>query len=209
MSVNHSFSFLSSKTEAAPDGGLRAFHACACRDHRQAVFHDGDDYYFNEVGYRPNGSLSIVGIDYLCGINTVAADIYYALTGKGKAHGFSSLILKDANKGRKNVCEYWVASKPGTIGAISGLDEINAHHNILAAFPKYQVGDKIPHTNGFAQNFCVIHFAFDSIKEMQDIIGFIQKTIKLTNDNGEDMIIHKTIDFVNNIARFYGVDTAR
>lgn len=167
------------------------------------VFHDGDEYYFNEVGYRPNGSLSIVGIDYLCGINTVAADIYYALTGKGEAHGFPSLILKDVPKDKKSVCEYWVASYPGTIGTIDGLATINAHPNVLASFPKYKVGDVIPHTNGFAQNFCVIHFAFDGMDEMVDIIGFIQRTIKLSNELGEDMIIHKSEKFVNDIKKFY------
>ena len=144
------------------------------------VFHDGNDYYFNEVGYRPNGSLSIVGIDYLCEINTVAADIYYALTGKGKAHGFSSLILKDVPQGKKKVCEYWVASNPGEIGCIEGIEELHDHPNILALFPKYGVGSVVPHTNGFAQNFCVIHFAYDNADEMRSVIQFIQRTIRLT-----------------------------
>lgn len=164
------------------------------------VFHDGDDYYFNEVGYRPNGSLSIIGIDYLCGINTVAADIYYALTGKGVSHGFSTLILKESiPRTKKKVCEYWVASKPGTIGSISGVNDIKAYPNVLAAFPKYSLGSVIPNTNGFAQNFCVIHFAYDDENEMRETIGFIKKTIKLTDCNGEDMIIHKSDAFVENL----------
>ena len=87
------------------------------------VFYDGDNYYFNEVGYRPNGSLTIVGIDYFQNINTVAADIYYALTGKGKARGFNSLILKEHEKGKKKVCEYWVAVNAGTIGSILGIKQ--------------------------------------------------------------------------------------
>lgn len=162
------------------------------------VFHDGDDYYFNEVGYRPNGSLSIVGIDYLCGINTVAADIYYSLTGKSKAEGFSSLILKEAPKGKKKVCEYWVACNPGTVGRIEGVKELQAHANILALFPKYSVGSVIPHTNGFAQNFCVIHFAYNNSDEMQKVLDFIRDTIKVYDYNGADMIIHKNSEFIKN-----------
>lgn len=163
------------------------------------VFHDGNDYFFNEVGYRPNGSLSIVGIDYLCGINTVAADMYYSLTGKGISHGFSSLILKNVQREKKKICEYWVASESGTIGEIAGIYELNNHPNILAVFPKYDVGSTIPHTNGFAQNFCVIHFAYDTSDEMKEVIEFIRRTIKLTDQQGNDMIIHKKNEFIDRI----------
>lgn len=161
------------------------------------VFHDGNNYFFNEVGYRPNGSLSIIGIDYFCGINTVASDMYYALTGKSKSHGFSSLILKDAVRGKKKVCEYWVASNPGEIGGIEGIEDLRKHPNILAVFPKYSIGSIIPHTNGFAQNFCVIHFMYDSAEEMNEVIDYIKQTIKLIDPNGEDMIIHKDKAFVD------------
>ncbi|MCR5623923.1 MAG: hypothetical protein K6G11_01620 [Lachnospiraceae bacterium] len=163
------------------------------------VFHDGDSYYFNEVGYRPNGSLTIIGIDYLCGINTVAADIYYALTGKGKDREFSSLILKEHSSGKSKVCEYWIAVKPGKIGKIEGIDVLNKDKNILASFPKYDVGSVVPHTDGFAQNFCVIHFGYDNSSEMMRIINSIRDTVKVYDENGNDMIIHKAQDFIDNV----------
>lgn len=165
------------------------------------VFHDGDNYYFNEVGYRPNGSLTIVGIDYLCGINTVAADIYYALTGKGQDKGFSSLILKKHVKGKKRVCEYWVAVKPGRIGKIEGIDELNKCESILASFPKYDIGSIVPHTNGFAQNFCVIHFAYNDAVEMSEAFSLIRDTIRVYDDEGEDMVIHKSDDFIETVIK--------
>ena len=165
------------------------------------VFHDGNDYYFNEVGYRPNGSLTIVGIDYFYGINTVAADMYYALTGKGKAHGFSSLILKPHETGKKKVCEYWIACKHGTVGVIKGIDELKAHPNVLAAFPKYGVGSTIPHTNGFAQNFCVVHFAYDTAAELKATIDYIKRTVIVTDSDGEDMIIHKSEKFIEGLLK--------
>lgn len=163
------------------------------------VFHDGDDYYFNEVGYRPNGSLTIVGIDYFYNINTVAADIYYALTGTGKKDGFGSLILKDHKKGKSNVCEYWVAVNSGTIGSVKGIDLVKDHPCVLAAFPKYDIGSIVPHTNGFAQNFCVIHFAYDDSDELRDIINYIQNTVAVCDTDGNDMIIHKDQTFVNRV----------
>lgn len=163
------------------------------------VFHDGHKYYFNEVGYRPNGSLSIVGIDYFCGINTVASDIYYALTGRSKSHGFSSLILKTIPKNKKKICEYWIACHPGQIGRVEGIEALLKRGDILAAFPKYEVGSIIPHTNGFAQNFCVIHFAYDDVDEMRRMIRLIQTTVSVRDVTGNDMIIHKTNDFIEGL----------
>lgn len=160
------------------------------------VFHDGNDYYFNEVGYRPNGSLTIIGIDYFYGINTVAADMYFALTGKGKAKGFNSLILKPHSNDKKKVCEYWIACHSGTIKEIQGIDELRAHPNVLAAFPKYAVESTIPHTNGFAQNFCVVHFAYDTASELKEVINYIKSTVKVIDTFDHDMIIHKTEDFI-------------
>lgn len=163
------------------------------------VFHDGDDYYFNEVGYRPNGSLTIIGIDYFYGINTVAADMYFALTGKGKAKGFNSLILKPHSTDKKKVCEYWIACHPGTIKEIQGINELKAHPNVLAAFPKYAVDSTIPHTDGFAQNFCVVHFAYDTASELKEVINYIKNTVKVINAAGNDMIIRKTDDFISTL----------
>ena len=165
------------------------------------VFHDGNDYYFNEVGYRPNGSLTIVGIDYFYGINTVAADIYYSLTGKGQAYGFNSLILKPHISGKKKVCEYWIACKNGKIASIEGLDVLNRDPNVLAAFPKYNIGSSIPLTNGFAQNFCVVHFAYDNVSELVNTIRFIKSTVKVTDTEGNDMIIHKSDKFIENLLK--------
>jgi len=163
------------------------------------VFHDGDEYFFNEVGYRPNGSLTIVSIDYFNDINTVAADMYFALTGEGKSKGFSSLILKEHEKGKRKVCEYWVALKSGKIGSINGINEIKNRSNVLAAFPKYNEGSTIPATNGFAQNFCVIHFCYNDSIELRETIDFIQNTIHVSDTDGNDMIIHKSKSFVDRL----------
>lgn len=165
------------------------------------VFHDGDDYYFNEVGYRPNGSLTIIGIDYFYDINTVAADMYYALTGRGKARGFNSLILKPHKKNKKKVCEYWIACEHGDVGYIGGINELKSHPNVLAVFPKYSVGDTIPHTNGFAQNFCVAHFAYDTADELKEVIDYIKNTVKVTDIEGRDMIIHKNDIFIERLLK--------
>lgn len=63
------------------------------------VFYNKGEYYFNEVGFRCGGSISIFPVDYFTRINQVAADIYYALTGESVIDGFKTLI--DTNVLRK------------------------------------------------------------------------------------------------------------
>ena len=94
------------------------------------IFHEGDEYYFNEVGYRYGGSFSFYSVDYITGINQVYADLYYATTGESKLDGFSSLIPNNVER-NKNYCIYPVHCLPGTIAKIQGLDELKNWPNVV------------------------------------------------------------------------------
>lgn len=120
---------------------------------------------------------------------------------QGGANEFSSLVLKDVPREKKKVCEYWVASKPGEIGYIGGVEKLMDHPNVLAVFPKYSVGDIVPHTNGFAQNFCVVHFAYDTAEEMREVLSYIRQVIQLKDPSGADMIIHKSEAFIEQLIK--------
>ena len=47
------------------------------------IFKDGDNFYFNEVGYRYGGSFSFYSVDYLSGINQFFADFVHEAHEKG------------------------------------------------------------------------------------------------------------------------------
>src|SRR5699024_5017605 len=64
------------------------------------VFYDGNNFYFNEAGYRYGGSASIYPIDYVYGINHVAADICYAMTVTIQLHGFIQMISEGVSHKR-------------------------------------------------------------------------------------------------------------
>ena len=87
------------------------------------VFHCGDEFFFNEVGFRYGGSASIYFVDYKHNINQVAADIYYALTGKSKVEGFKSLIPNSIPK-KKFYAVYPIYSRAGKIVEVSGEDAV-------------------------------------------------------------------------------------
>jgi formate-dependent phosphoribosylglycinamide formyltransferase (GAR transformylase) len=157
------------------------------------VFHDGDNYYFNEVGFRYGGSVSVYPVDYLHGYNQVAADIYYALTGRSQIEGHSSLINGSVPR-KKYYAVYPVYAWPGTIAEIKGIEEIEKHANVVLCSLTKHVGSVIPDSGSFNQNFALVHFVYDTVEECGDLLRFIHNTLKVYSDKGKDQVF-KMLDF--------------
>lgn len=157
------------------------------------VFHCNNNYYFNEAGYRYGGSLSMFPIDYFTGVNQVAADIHYALTGESKLYGFNHIV--NCSKIKKYYCVYSIYLKPGKIGKIEGLEKLR-NSNIIGVFKLKRDDAEIPNTGDFSQNFGFIHFVCDNRAEFDEIIKLINDTVSIHDINGNDMLIkHNDIFF--------------
>ncbi len=151
------------------------------------VFHDGNEYYFNEVGYRYGGSASIFPTDYLYGINQVASDIYYALTGESLIIGHKSMISTSIK--RKNYyAVYPVHLLPGTINSIEGVDILKTTSSVVTVLTTKNVGDTIIDTGSFSQAYALIHVVFDSVSELKAIINFIHDTLVIKDEDGNSMV---------------------
>ena len=151
------------------------------------VFHDGDDYYFNEAGYRYCGSGTVYPIDYISGVNQVYADMYYALTGKSLLRGFTSLVPA-AYSGRKYYCVYPLYVNAGTIGKISGIKELEKTENIVKIIVTKHEGQEIAETGGFSQNFCLVHFVFDTAEELKSTIDTVHRTLSVKDEAGKNLL---------------------
>ena len=157
------------------------------------VFHDGDNYYFNEVGFRYGGSVSVYPVDYLHGYNQVAADIHYALTGKSKIEGHPSLISKYIPK-KHHYAIYPVYLWPGTIAKIEGVEEIEKRPEVVLCSLTKKIGSVIPDSSSFNQNFALVHFVYDNIEECGDMLRYVHQTLKVSSESGKDMVF-KMLDF--------------
>ena len=157
------------------------------------VFHDGDEYYFNEVGFRYGGSVSVYPVDYLHRYNQVAADIYYALTGVSMIEGHPSLISVSIPR-KKYYAIYPVYVSPGKIADINGVDEIEKHSNVILCSLTKHKGSEIPDSGSFNQNFALVHFIYDTIEECGDMLRFVHNTLKVNDNKGKDMVF-KMLDF--------------
>lgn len=151
------------------------------------VFHDGDNYYFNECAYRYLGSLSIYPIDYFYGINQVASDLHYALTGKSCVYGHPSLIPAALER-KKYYGIYAVHLKAGTIAEIAGIDEILARDDVIVIPVAKSVGDTIEDTGTFAHIFALVHFVFDTHAELVETVNAIHEKIIVKDTDGNNMV---------------------
>lgn len=154
------------------------------------VFCDGDNFYFNEAGFRYGGSVSIYPVDYLYNINQVAADIYYALTGESKIYGHISLI-NPAKQKESYYCVYGLHLNPGTIQSINGLDEICEMSNIIALPITKVIGTNVASTGSITQVFGFVHFVFDTQEQWREIVDKIHATIIVTDEAGNNMLVPK------------------
>lgn len=152
------------------------------------VFHDNGQYYFNEAGFRIGGSASLYPVDYFSGINQVAADIYYALTGKSKIHGFPSIHGEEVPRGKKYAV-YPLFARSGTIKSIAGYASLLEHPNILRILPKKKAGNIIPDDGSFGQSFALVHFLYDNAEELRDTLRTIHASVCVKNEQNQDMVL--------------------
>lgn len=156
------------------------------------VFHDGDDFYFNEVGYRYGGSFSFYSVDYMSEVNQFYADLYYAVSGSSKLFGFPSLIPKEIPKGL-NYCIYPVHCNSGKIIEEIGIDKIKSKYpdQIVIVPHQKEIGDTIVDTGSFGQVVCLFHFVYNTIEECYDLIRYIQNTYEVIDENGCNIVNNK------------------
>lgn len=151
------------------------------------VFHDQNNYYFNEAGFRYGGSASIYPIDYLHDINQVAADIYYALTGKSVIFGFPSMIKK-TRIAKKYYGIYPLYLTGGVISEIKGFDKLINHNQVIKVPVRLGIGSRVKEDATFSQVHSLVHFVFDTEGECKKFIDFIHNTISVLDENGNEMI---------------------
>ena len=150
------------------------------------VFCGDGNYYFNEAGLRYSGSASMYPVDYFTGVNQVAADCYFALTGKSKLTGFLSLVPEKTVR-KKNYCIYLMPLNPGTITKTVGFDELNEDPNFVAIAYAKGVGAVVPPDGNLSQNFAYLHFVFNDENDFNQIVEKIWRETAVLDENGVNM----------------------
>lgn len=151
------------------------------------VFHDGDNWYFNEAGFRYGGSISVYPVDYIHSINQVYADIHYALNGKSQIEGFRSLIPASYTRGRKYGI-YAVHADAGMLNKYEGKEELECRKDIVKVFLTKPEKYRIESTGSFSQVVALVHFLFSSESELKEMIEVIHSTFRVIDDAGNNLV---------------------
>ena len=114
--------------------------------------------------------------------------IEYALTGSVSEDALD-LSVKDVYLDGKLAVQVLPSLRPGTITAVEGLEEVRQHPRIVSAFERYTVGDKIEATKNVNQRFAEIDVVCDTAQEMKEVVSWVYKTLKIRDENGDDMIV--------------------
>jgi hypothetical protein len=159
------------------------------------VFCDGDNYYFNEAGYRYLSQVSFYPINYYTGVNQLEMDIVFALTGKSSLEGHGSLFPADVPR-KSYYCMYCVQMRFGRIVSIEGIKELSHMTECVHVTITKHVGDEIVGPRTLNDCFGFIHIVFDTVEELHQIVNKIHDTVHVTDTEGREMLIDM-IDWEN------------
>ena len=154
----------------------------------QGFYEDGHVYMY-DPGLRFPGSNFDVVTKSVTGLDTMSAFVQFALTGDVTCCAGNPEQAYDYNGGACIILSLSV--RPGTISAFEGFDEIAALPYVFSACKRRQIGSVVEATGDVRQRaaeFCAY------IAERKDVLVFFDKvysTIKILDENGEDMIISK------------------
>lgn len=151
----------------------------------EAVVKDGDIFVF-EMQFRLGGMRHHNFVLKENGMDLMAMLVRFALT--GKFEGWDA--AKCDNAQFKNCyCSLNILVKPDMVAKIEGLEEAKALPQVYAFTQMMYEGDKVNLPGTVQQIFCKFSLVDKSREALLNVIRTIQKTLKVYNMNGENIIL--------------------
>ena len=152
-------------------------------------FVDGDQFYAYDPGFRLQGEAPHLYLNKINDFDNRKMLINFALTSSTKEPDLK--LKNDASFRGKFAGTIWVLLKEGQIGQIIGLYEIKQFPANFQIIQRLNVGDQVSKEmiGTERQVFGRFYIVADSHKELIENIKFIQNTLKISNTDGEDMVL--------------------
>ncbi|WP_298505750.1 carbamoyl-phosphate-synthetase [uncultured Maribacter sp.] len=152
-------------------------------------FVENEEFYIYDPGFRLQGEAPHIHLAHVNDFDHRKMLINYALTGVFGEDDFSQ--KNDFMFQGKAACSVWVLLKGGKIDSIEGLDEMKGHENVHFVVERFHEGDivKEEFIGTERQVLYRIYTAGDSILEVNQTIEDIQNLLKVTDSNGNDMVL--------------------
>lgn len=155
---------------------------------------DGDNIYIYECCLRLTGGMTYKMTDAVGGNNSMEMLLNYALT--GKMCDENDLDKIDPRFHGRYGSSFAIPVKTGTISSIEGFEDITKIDNVVDFTHYYVAGDTIvpKNLNTLDQLYARIMVVADSENEIFESLQKIRNTLKIKDENGENMIIWDTYD---------------
>lgn len=145
-----------------------------------------NDFYVFEMQFRLGGMRHYNFVQKETGIDTLAMHIRYALTGK-----FEGWNLAESNTAhyKNTYCSLNLLLKDGVITSVEGLEVLDEIPEVVSKLPMHQLGDKVELSGTVFQIFMKVSLVAENYEALMKILEKIQDSIKVFDENGENMML--------------------
>ncbi len=148
-------------------------------------FLDEDKFYVYDPALRfPANVYEDILLQFF-DLNIYSAMAVFALTGRFPPYlrNMQGILSKNGTAG----VSLRVYIRPGRISAIHGIEEVASREEIIHFTPVYKEGDLIEDWHDIRQSFSLVMIVQKSLEEAIKTTEFIYDTLKILDENGEDM----------------------
>ncbi len=150
-------------------------------------FYKNGRFKFFEMGFRLGGTAQYRYTKYLNGISSLEMMMQFALTGKmGEDIQYLDNPFFD-----KQCCTLSLISAGGIVGEIKGIEKVQKMKGVIHIENRYKIGDYIKPSNTVSQFHIRVFTCVSDLKSMKELLNKIQDTIKVYDNNGNNMIINR------------------
>ena len=145
-------------------------------------------FFFFEAGLRMAATVPYIFVSKINGINIMKLMTEYAINGCIEDTK-EQLALEDPTLKGKKCCLFSLLNGGGTIKNVSGLQEIENMPGIIRVTVQRHIGDYIKKDGTLGQVHLRFYIVKDTIEEIKEVIKKIIETVRVTDENGNNMLL--------------------
>jgi glycosyltransferase involved in cell wall biosynthesis/biotin carboxylase len=152
-------------------------------------FVDSTDFYAYDPGFRLQGEAPHLYLKHYNQFDQREMLLQFALTGQMFSSDFNS--INDFRFKNQYATTVWILLKVGKVSAISGLDAIRSHLNVIQVLQRFQIGDSVTSDmiGTERQVFARIYTVAKTSRESVELLKFINSTLSIKDEQGEDLVL--------------------
>ena len=147
-------------------------------------FHEEENFYIHEIGYRLNGGFSYKIIEHFSEYNQVQELIRFSLTG--------SVDANEVNKSNPAFDGYGFiltfALQPGEIKEICGVDDAAKVKGVIDFCQLHNVGDRLVAKGTTAQVFAYVLCAGKTLEDLKLTIKTVKNLVSVKDIEGNELL---------------------